>query len=77
MKHSATIEHYLVPTVLFLTNICLVHVIQAFSAGESYTIPDKVVLAAALLLFGGALVSKRKSVLIGSLLFYALAVFWI
>lgn len=76
-KYNKFTEHYLVPTVLFLLNICLAHVVYAFVSASSYLLVDKIVLAVAFVLMAGSLLLKRQVLLAGSILFYFLAVVWI
>lgn len=73
--HHVFTEHYLVPAVLFLLNICLAHLIHAFVAGETYSLLDKIALAMAFVLLGSSLLLKKQVHLAGSILFYSLVVF--
>ena len=79
MKKStnAITEHYLVPAVLVLLNICLAHVIYAFAGYSVYDAAGKTALALALGLFVLALSLKKQTLLGGSILFYTLVVIWV
>ena len=74
-RHALT-EHYLVPAVLFLLNICLVHLIFVWVAGPVYSPANKMALAVTLALLGSSLLFKKRILLTGSILFYALVVIW-
>jgi hypothetical protein len=76
-RHHTFTEHYLVPAVLFLFNICLAHIIYAFAGGSAYSPVSKVALAAAFALLGCSLLLKKQALLTGSILFYVLIVIWI
>jgi hypothetical protein len=71
-KHNGFTEHYLIPAVLFLLNICLVHLIYAFVAGSMYSYISKIALAVAFVLLGSSLLFKRQVLLASSMLFYTL-----
>jgi len=71
-KQHVLIEHYLIPAVLFMLNICLVHFVYLLVAGIGHNIAYAAALAIALLAMGGALLLKRKSYLIFSIAFYLL-----
>jgi uncharacterized membrane protein YoaT (DUF817 family) len=73
-KHNAFTEHYLIPAVLFLLNICLVHFIYAFVAGSTYSNVSKMALAVAFVFLGSSLLFKRQVLLASSMLFYSLVV---
>jgi hypothetical protein len=75
-RHIYT-EHYLVPAVLFVLNICLAHVIYMFVTGAPYPVASKIVLATAFALLGSSLLFKKQILLGGSILFYVLTVIWI
>jgi hypothetical protein len=70
-KYNALTEHYLVPLILFLLNICLAHVIYAFTASSSYTAADKTALTLAFTLFIISLSLKKQALLGASIVFYA------
>jgi hypothetical protein len=72
--HNVLTEHYLVPIILFLLNICLAHVIYAFVAASTYSLAERIALTLAFALLVGSLVFKRQVLLVGSILFYALVV---
>jgi hypothetical protein len=72
--HNILTEHYLIPAILFLLNICLPHVIYAFVAASTYSISERIALALAFALLIGSLFFKRQFLLVGSILFYALVV---
>lgn len=72
--HNILTEHYLIPAVLFLLNICLAHVIYAFVAASTYSLSGSIALALAFGLLMGSLFFKRQVLLVGSILFYALVV---
>jgi hypothetical protein len=74
-RHSAFTEGYLIPAVLFLLNICLVHLTYAFVADSMYSLGGKIALAMAFVLLGSSLFFKRQALLAGSMLFYTLVVF--
>ena len=76
-RYNKFTEHYLVPSVLFLLNICVAHVIYAFVSASSYLLVDKIILAVAFVLMAGSLLLKRQVLLAGSILFYMLAVLWV
>jgi len=73
-KHHALIEHYLIPTVLFVLNICLVHVIHAFMEDSAKPALYKAALVVSFALLGSSLVTKRRGHLMGAILFYGLVV---
>ena len=74
-QHALT-EHYLVPAVLFLLNICLVHLISVLVAGPANSSASKMALAITLALLGSSLLLKKQILLTGSILFYALVIIW-
>ncbi|HLT71862.1 MAG TPA: hypothetical protein VKZ75_04395 [Cyclobacteriaceae bacterium] len=74
-RHALT-EHYLVPAVLFLLNICLVHLISVLVAGPAYAPATKMALGVTLVLLGSSLLFKKRILLTGSIFFYALVVIW-
>jgi hypothetical protein len=74
--YSPSEEHYLVPAVLFLFNVCLAHLIYAFAI-SFYPAADKITLTLAFVLFGASLLFKGKLLLSGSILFYALVVIFL
>lgn len=72
-KQHVLIEHYLIPAVLFMLNICLVHLIYILAIDDRHSMVAYVTtLAIALLALGSALLLKRKSYLIFSIAFYLL-----
>jgi hypothetical protein len=71
-KHNTFVEHYLVPIALFVLNICLVHVVYLFAAGTVYSVTAKVTMTLTLILMGASLVFKKKSLLAGAVLLYAI-----
>lgn len=73
--HNAFTEHYLIPAVLFLLNICLAHVIHAFVTGS--TSLTRIALTVALVLLGSSLLFKKQFLLTGSILFYSLVALWV
>jgi len=73
--YNARTEHYLVPAVLFLLNICLVHVIYAFTPHSSYTATGKMALTLAFLLFALSLFLKKPIWLRGAIVYYVLIAF--
>ena len=73
-KHNALTEGYLVPAVLFLLNICLVHLAYALVADSTYSYISKIALAVAFVLLGSSLLFKRQILLASSMLFYTLVV---
>ena len=75
-EHHKFTEHYLVPAVLFLFNICLVHLIYVFVPGSAYSVVGKIALAIALALMGISLFHKKQVLLISAILFYTLVAFW-
>jgi hypothetical protein len=74
--HNALTEHYLIPAVLFLLNICLAHVIHAFATGST-PLAGRMVLIVAFVLLGSSLLLKKKFLLTGSILFYSLTALWV
>jgi hypothetical protein len=72
--HNTFTEHYLVPAVLFLLNICLAHLIYVFVADPTYSLAGKIALAMAFVSLGSSLFVKRQIFLGGSILFYTLVV---
>jgi hypothetical protein len=76
-KYNALMEHYLVPAVLILLNVCLAHVIYAFAGSSAYTLTGRLALAVAFVLLVISLSLKKQALLGGSILFYALVVLWV
>lgn len=76
-SHHALTEHYLVPAALFLLNICLAHLIYAFTSNSAYLPLGKIALAVAFVLLGSSVVFKKQVHLAGSILFYAIVVLWV
>lgn len=76
-RHNAFTEHYLVPAVLLMLNICLAHVIYAFVVNSTYSLAGKLVLAAAFVLLGSSLLFKKQVLLAGSITFYVLVALWV
>lgn len=74
--YSSFEEHYLVPAVLFLLNVCVAHLVYAF-ASSSYSPAEKIVLTLAFVLFGSALLFKGRALLNGSILCYVLVVIYL
>ncbi len=74
--YSSFQEHYLVPTVLFLLNVCIAHFVYAITS-SSYSTADKIVVALSFVLFGASLLFKGKKLLSGSILFYILIVVYL
>lgn len=74
--HNALAEHYLIPAVLFLLNICLAQFIHAF-ANDSASLTSRMVLVIAFVLLGSSLFLKKQFLLAGSILFYSLAALWV
>lgn len=74
-KHNKLTEHYLVPAVLFLLNICLAHLTCVFVAGSPHSLSSRIALAVAFVLLGSSLLVKKQVHLAGSILFYMLVVF--
>ena len=70
-QHKLT-EHYLVPAVLFLLNICLVHVIHALTEGAEHSPTYKIAIVTAFVFLASSLVARKKVYMTGSILFYAL-----
>lgn len=70
-KYHALTEHYLVPAVLFLLNICLAHTIYAFAGDSLYSAAGKIALVAAVAFLGSSLLLKKETLLAGAILFYA------
>lgn len=68
--HNALTEHYLIPAVLFLLNICLAHLIHALASGTMYSSSEKLLLALAFVLLGSSLLLKKRFYLVGAILFY-------
>lgn len=73
-RHNALTECYLVPAVLFLLNICLVHLTYALVAGSTYSPISRIALAVAFVLLGSSLLFKRQVLLASSMLFYTFVV---
>ena len=71
-SHNVLTEHYLVPATLFLMNICIAHVIYAYTAESTYSPVGRLAVTIAFVLMGGSLVSKKQFLLTGSILFYLL-----
>jgi len=69
--HTIT-EHYLVPTALFLLNICVVHVLYVYSTGKWGSVWYLVALTGALAALGSALVVKGRYYLWCSIVYYLL-----
>lgn len=76
MKKHALTEHYLVPAVLFLLNICLVHLICVLVAGSVYSTECRIALTFTFALLTGSLLLRKQVLLSGSILFYVLVVLW-
>jgi len=74
-KHNKLTEHYLIPAVLFLLNICLAHLACVLVAGEAYSVSTRIVVAIAFVLLGSSLLVKKQIHLAGSILFYTVVVF--
>jgi hypothetical protein len=74
--YSSFAEHYLVPAVLFLLNVCVAHLIYAFAA-SSYSPAEKIILTLAFILFGAALLFKGKVLLGGSVVCYTVVVIYL
>lgn len=73
-RHKIT-EHYLVPLVLVLLNVCLAHLIYAFVTGSTVSPGGKVSLVLAFALLGSSLWLKKQVHLAGSILFYTFVIF--
>jgi len=73
-KQNTLIEHYLIPTALFVLNTCLVHVIYLYASGPIYSFPTKLIMTLSLILLGASLIFKTKTLLTSSILLYAIVV---
>jgi hypothetical protein len=67
-------EHYLIPAVLFLLNICLVHLAYAFVSGSAYSVEGKIALSASFILLGSSLLFKKQVLMTGAMMFYTVVV---
>lgn len=76
-KFNKLTEHYLVPAVLFLLNICFAHLTCVFVAGSAYSISTRIAIVVAFVLLGSSLLVKKQIHLAGSILFYILVAFWV
>lgn len=74
--YSSLAEHYLVPAVLFLLNVCLAHLVYAFAA-SSYSAADKIIVTMAMILFCAALLFKGKTFLVTAIAGYSMAVLYL
>jgi len=71
-KHHAFTEHYLVPLALFALNVCVVHVIHAYSTHSWTSHLQLIALTGSPLALGSALWLKNRNFLICSIVGYLL-----
>lgn len=76
MRSVKLTEHYLVPTALFMLNICLMHTVYAFESGVPYYGWHKLLLCGTLLFLGVAVMKKKKWCLIGAVGGYLAILLW-